>query len=287
MSVARLAVLAVLLAVPATAEADGLDALQRLAGRNLEPRPLVPTSGPPILRPLMRTVGISAALRKQGYGIRMVHYAATGPDAIIALNRGDYRSMGAARTDFTKRQGFKAKRTRVRGKPGFVLTRRLGPTVRYLLWAESGQVYTMGSGTPKKISLADLRGVAAGLDVLERDYLGSVYDQDTGNSFDAVLVSTRRTVSGFIEFSGTCTMPNGFAGAAHAGQAGFYALPRQGNSFSVPFAADIVTPAGWSGTITGAVSPGAITVTGRATGSFDGAACDTGPFTVTADQRVR
>jgi hypothetical protein len=147
-------------------------------------------------------------------------------------------------------------------------------------------VYTLASGTPRKISLRDLLGVAAGLDRLERDYVGSVYDQETGNSFGAVLVSTAHTVTGNIEFIGTCTLPNGFAGAGHAGQADFYAVRRQGDSFSVPFTSEIVTPAGWSGTITGSVTPSAITVNARATGTFDGQACDTGPLSVTADQHA-
>jgi hypothetical protein len=286
MKLARLAALAFVLIVPA-AQADGLDALQDLVKRNLKPAPLVPTKGPPILRPLIRTVSLGPGRTRKGYSIRMVHYTATGPDAVIALSRGDYRSIRATLHDLVRPQGYKAKRTRIRGKRGYVLIRHLSVTDRYLLWSEDGQVYMMGSGTPRKISLKDLRTTAAGLDHLERDYIGDVYDQNTGNDFGVVIVSTQHTVSGDISFGGTCTMPNGLPGTPHGGQADFYVLPRERNSFSVPFSSDIVTPPGWSGSITGTISPNAITVNGRVTGSFDGQACDSGPFTLTADQRAK
>jgi hypothetical protein len=285
MRLARLTLLAFVLIVPA-AHADGLEALQALAKRNLKPAPLVPTKGPPSLSPLSATVTTGSALSKHGYAIRIAHYTTYGPDAIIALSRDDYKSVHSALRDF-KRGRYKPRSTRIRGKRGFVLTRRVGVVDRYLLWSEDGRVYLMGSGTPKKISLAQLRTTAAGLDHLERAYVGSFYDQNTGNDFGAVLVSTTHTVTGNIEFSGTCTLPNGQPGSAHAGQANFYALRRQGSSFSVPFSSDILTPPGWSGSITGTITPSAITVNARATGSFDGEACDTGPLSVTADQRAK
>jgi hypothetical protein len=283
MKLVRLAPLLLLLIVPA-AHADGLDALQRLARRNLNPQPLVPTAGPPILRPLSVSVTLGPGRTKKGYGIRMLHYTSYGPDAVIALSRNDYKSVRAALRDLT---GYKAKKTRIRGKRGYVLTRHLDVTDRFLLWSEDGQVYMLGSGTPRKISLKMLRATAAGLDHLERDYIGDVYDQNTGNDFGVVIVTTQHTVSGDISFGGTCTMPNGLPGTPRAGQADFFVLPRHGNSFTVPFTSDIVTPPGWNGSITGTVSPNAITVNGRVTGSFDGDACDSGPFTVTADQRAK
>jgi hypothetical protein len=285
MRLARVTLLAFVLIVPA-AQADGLEALQALAKRHLKPAPLVPTKAPPILSPLSATVTTGSALSKHGYALRMAHYTSYGPDAIIALSRDDYRSMRSALHDL-KRGRYKARSMRIRGKRGFVLTRRVGVVDRYLLWSEDGHVYLIGSGTPKKIFVRQLRATAAGLDHLERDYIGDVYDQNSGNDFGVVMVSTEHNVSGDITFGGTCTMPNGLPGSPHAGQADFYALPRQGNSFSVPFSSDVVTPPGWSGSITGTVSPTAITVNGRVMGSFDGEACDSGPFTVTADQHAK
>jgi hypothetical protein len=286
MRLTRLTLLAFVLVVPA-AHADGLETLQSLAKRNIKPAPLVPTTAPGILTPLSVTLTTSPALSKHGYALRMVHYTAYGPDAVIALSRGDYKTVRAALHDLTKPQGFTAKRTRIRGKRGYLLTGHHDVREWELLWSEDGRVYEMGTGTPKKISVKKLRATAAGLDHLERDYVGDFYDQNTGNDFGVVIASTQHTVSGNITFGGTCTMANGLPGSPHAGQADFFALRRQGNSFSVPFGSDIISPPGWTGSISGTVSPNAIVVNGRVTGSFDGDACDSGPFTVTADQRPK
>jgi hypothetical protein len=55
------------------------------------------------------------------------------------------------------RLGFGARSTRVRGRRGYLLTRRLGVTTWYLLWSEDRRVYELGTGTPRTVSLRRLR----------------------------------------------------------------------------------------------------------------------------------
>ncbi len=111
----------------------------------------------------------------------------------MVVSGGEYRSLRALLRDH-RRLGFGAPgRTRVRGRPGRLLTRRLGPTSRTLAWVEGGVVYSVGSGTPRKASLAQLRATAHRLDRLERDWIGGAGDPE--NSSEAFAVTTARTVS--------------------------------------------------------------------------------------------
>ena len=43
----------------------------------------------------------------------------------------------------------------------------------------------------------------------------------------------------------------------------------------------------WAGTVTGTISPDAITMEVRASATIEGEACDTGALTLTLDQRAR
>src|SRR5688572_7380172 len=105
---------------------------------------LVPTVAPPSLQPLDRTITLGQSRRRSGYGLRLVHYTPEGPDAIVALEGGSFRSVRAALRE-GRRLGFRARRTRVRGRRGHLLTRRLGPRQWSLVWAERGVVYTIGT----------------------------------------------------------------------------------------------------------------------------------------------
>ena len=157
------------IALPAPAEAQVLDAYSRLAARDLRPAPLVPTRVPRSLAPIDRTISNAPAQRSGGYALRLTSPA---DDAIIVLEGGGYRTLAAALRD-ARRLSMSVSRTRIRGRRGYLFTRRLGPTTRLLVWPEGGRIYTLGSGTPKKVSLAQLRSTAAGLERLERDYIGS------------------------------------------------------------------------------------------------------------------
>ena len=280
-SVCAAALLAAL-AVPAAAAGDVMDVYSDLAQRRLTPAPLVPTVAPRALAPMDTTITTSSSRRRSGYALRLVHYSGDGPDAIIAFERGQAKTIKAhLRED--RRFGFKLRRTRVRGHAGYVLTRRLGPTERWLLWSEGGQVYAIGSGTPKKVSLRDLRTVAAGLDRLERPYVGSGGDPDLGSG--AVMVTTEHTVTGHLEWGAECVLPGGMPGTAHGGQAHFTLLPRQGNAFGIDIARQQVGSDAWTGSASGTVTPDVVTLNVRATATLDGSACDTGPLVLTLDQR--
>jgi hypothetical protein len=263
------------LSLPAPARASVLDTYQRLAARGVSPAPLVPTTVPSTLAPADRTIDAGTTRGGRGYAIRIVHY---GPG-------GEFRTLRASLRDH-RRLGFRApRRTRIRGRRGYLLTRRLGPLVRSLVWVEGGVVYSIGSGTPKKVSLAQLRATARGLDRLERDWFGSSSDPDSSSGASAV--TTRRTVTVHVDFEASCAPPGSSATTVRVGQAEVTLMRRQGNSFSFEIAEHRRGTGEWSGTVTGTIAPSAITLNLRATGTVDGDVCDSGPVTLTLDQRQR
>lgn len=273
------------LGLSAPAGADVTDTYQELAARGLDQAPLVPTSVPPSLAPIDRTVGTMPTRGGRGYGLRFVHYGPNGPDAVMVVKGGEFRTMRALLRDHRK-LGFGAPRpTRIRGHRGYLLTRRLGPVTRTLAWRERGVVHAVGSGTPRKISLAQLRSAAKGLDRLERSWIGAA--SDPNNSSEAFGVTTARTVTLHVSFEATCAPPGSSAVTVRVGQAGVTLFPREGNAFTFDIAAHRRDSAPWSGTITGAIAPGAITLDIRATGTIEGDVCDTGALTLTLDRRLR
>lgn len=273
------------LSVPAPARAGVVDTYQRLAARGLTPAPLVPTAVPPTLTPADRTIGPGTTRGARGYSIRIVHYGRNGPDAIIVVNGGEFRSMRAILRAH-RRLGFRTPRpTRVRGHRGYLLTRRLGPLTRALVWVERGVVYSVSSGTPRKISLAQLRSTARGLDRLERDWIGAA--SDPNSSSEAFAVTTEHTVTADVTFEANCAPPGSSAVTVRAGQTGVTLMRRRGNSFAFDIADHRRGSDPWAGTVTGTISPTAITLNIRATGTIDGDVCDSGPVSLTLDRRVR
>lgn len=261
-----------LLGVPALAEASFLDAYQRLAERRLSPAPLVPTKIPKAFRPIDRAPELGTTIGGRGYAVRLVHRSPLGPNAVIEVSGGEFRSIRALWRE-RRREGYSSRtRTRVRGKRGYLLKRRLGPLTRELAWVEGGTVYTAGSGTPRKVSLKALRSTVAGLDRLERDYFGGAADPD--NSSGAVAVTTEQTVTATVDFEARC------ASGVRAGNVEFTLLRRQGDAFSFEIASDP-----WTGTVNGTITPDAITLDVHATGTIEGEACDTGALTLTLDGR--
>jgi hypothetical protein len=125
-----------------------------------------------------------------------------------------------------------------------------------------------------------MRATAAGLDHLGANYGASYFVPGSNNtSLGATLVTTRRFISGVIEWgTDNCTF-NGFPAAAHGGSASFFMLPLRGGAFSVPLTE------GWNGSLSGTVSAPAVSVALQGSGTFDGTACDTGPMSVSADRR--
>jgi hypothetical protein len=272
------------LCLPAPAAATVTDTYQRLAARDLDPAPLVPTTVPPALAPIDRTVGSTPTRGGRGYGLRLVHYGPNGPDAVMVVIGGEFKTMRALLRDH-RRLGFGAPRpTRIRGHRGYLLTRRLGPVTRTLAWREGGVVYSVGSGTPRKISLGQLRAAAKGLDRLERDWIGTAADPD--NSSEAFAVTTARTISIDVSFEAACTPPGSPEATVRVGQAAVTLLPRDGDRFAFDIADHRRGSAPWTGTITGTIAPGAITLDIRASGTIEGNVCDTGALALTLDARA-
>jgi hypothetical protein len=148
-----------------------------------------------------------------------------------------------------------------------------------LAWVEGGVVHSVGSGTPRKVSLAQLRSTARGLDRLEGDWIGS--SSDPNNSSEAFAVTTERTVTASVTFEANCTPPGSSEGVVRVGEAAVTLLRRDGNRFSFDIAEHRTSSEPWAGTVMGTISPTAITVEIHATGTIDGNACDTGALTLT------
>lgn len=269
------------LSAPAAASADVLDVYSELALRKLRPAPLVPTEVPPSLTPLDRTVTAFGSRRRSGYGLRLVREgAATG--AVIVLEGGSFKTVSAALRD-GKRGSFKARKTRVRGRRGYLLTRRLGPTQRILVWTEGGRVYTLGTGTPRKVSLKQLRATATDLQPLGRDYLGGHADPD--NSSEGIAVTTKHTVTTRVSWEAQCVEPGGTYSEIRVGNLRATLARRQGNAFSLDIARYRYGDGDWSGTVSGTVSSTAIALTIRATATIGGLACHSGGVSIALDRR--
>src|SRR4051794_40691005 len=99
---------AVTLTIAPSASAQTLGEFQRLDERNLKPAPLVPTTAPRSLRPLHQTLHVSGS--RGDYAIRI---NTPSSSAVIALERGVYRSLSAA-IRAERKAGFAVSSTRVR-----------------------------------------------------------------------------------------------------------------------------------------------------------------------------
>ncbi len=257
------AALAIGMCLPATAGAESvLDVYGELAQDEVEPAPLVPIRLPPSLRPIGRTLERFGTIGGRGYGLRFQGF---GPDAVVALRGGEFRTMKGLLGE-SRRQGYTRSRTRVRGHRGYLL-RRAAPGYA-LAWSERGVAYEIGTGTPRSVSLRQLRAMAKDLDRLGAAYFGSSED---GGSY-AEAVTTRRTITLRGDYDDEA--------CRRAGQEEVTLLRRSGNAFSFPFADD-----GWTGTASGTISRAAVELDLRATGTFDGQPCDTGPVHLTLPAR--
>src|SRR3954451_19574418 len=106
------------------ASGDTLDTLQRLVKLHLKPAPLVPTKAPALLAHFDQTFTIGSGRRKGAFAWRLADYGPYGPDAIIALSRGDERSLSSALRD-RRRDSYRVTGTRVRGRRAYLATRKV------------------------------------------------------------------------------------------------------------------------------------------------------------------
>jgi hypothetical protein len=229
------------------------------------------------------TLNPSPSRSKHGYGVRLVHYTSSGPDAVIALSRGDYPSLRAALRDYRAAR-YRKRRARLRGRRAYVFTSKRDSAI---IWREDKGVYWLATGTPKKVSLRGLKTTMKGLRHLGANYGGSFFAPGSNNTFfDGTLVTVDGFVSGIVEWgTDNCTF-NGFPAAAHGGSATFMMLPlARSGAFSIPLTSPLVSPSGWNGAISGTASPAAVDLTMQGSGTFDDTACDTGTMSVSAKQR--
>ena len=265
-----LAITALTFLTPARAGADVQSVFEGLADRKLSPAPLVPTTAPKSLRPLDTTISTFPNPRKGGYGVRM----ADEVDSVIAMQGGAYPKLSTG-LRVMKRQGFRARSTKVRGKSGYLMTRSRDRT---LLWAEKGVVYWIGSATPKTVSLKELRATAADLDRLEGAFSGN----DSLGENEVFMATTRRTVTAHVAWTANCTNPDGSPSTQRAGQAGVTLGPRQGGSFTFEIAPNLrgTSSFPWQGTVSGTTDAKGGTVEMRVTASTAEESCDTGPLSL-------
>jgi hypothetical protein len=278
----------VVLTIAAPVRADVYDAYSGLSARHLKPAPLVFTLVPPAFRQVDRAIDDEGALGRGGYLIRIVHYKHNLPDGVIALERNRFRTLAATLRDAKRTLGFRvARHMRVHAHRGLLLVRAGSHgTERDLLWAEAGAVYDIGSGTPRYVSLGQLRATANHLEHVVQDYIGSSADPNSGSEGYGVV--TEHTLTLHVDFDATCTPPDlPMASYAGAGQTSVTLMRRTGNSFSWDIAQHHPSDQQWSGTVTGTIAPGAITVQLHATGAIRGDTCDSGPVSLTLDQRRR
>jgi hypothetical protein len=216
------------------------------------------------LRPLYETLSTTGS--RADYALRM---ATPDSDAIIVLERGVHRSLSAA-VRAERRRGFKATATRVRGRSGRLLTRR---NARILVWAEAGKVYWLGSGTPRKVSLKDLRDTANGLQRLGGYYIGG--HADPNNSSEGDAATTDRAISIRVSWEAQC------GDGIRVGNAFAFMVPRTGDTFSFDIAQHRILSGEWNGTVTGTIRPGAIDLTVDASAVIDGRTCVSGQVALT------
>ena len=267
------------LSLPAASSADVLTEYQALAKRRLSPAPLVPTAVPRSVAPLDRTIAPSPSRRRKGYGLRMTNGA---QNAVVVLEGGSFKNVKAALRD-GKRLGFKARRTRVRGRRGYLFTRHLGPTQWLLVWVEDGRVYTLGTGTPRKVSLKQLRATAADLEHLGRYYIGAPDDPD--NSSEGEALTTEHAVTARVAWEAQCVAADGSPAGLRVGNARVTMLRHQGNDFTFDIAQHRAGTGAWNGSVSGTVSPTAISLTIRATASIEGMTCDSGQLSFALDRQ--
>lgn len=260
------------------------DVSEELIEQRVAPAPLVPTYVPPRLARGRAFIEPGYA-QGRVYSMRILHVGRGGIDGVIAVQRctpigraafGTCAGLAATGREYV-RQGYLSKATRIRARRGFLLTRRrAGGPDRSLIWREDRLVYSIGSATPRTVSLADLRATATRLDRLQHRYLGSSPDPD--NPSGAVLVAGEHFVAGHIDWYGACNSPDG---AGRSGATDLAVVPRQGDTFALAIDDASSSARGWTGTISGTVSPTAIVLEIRATGVFDGVSCDTGALSLT------
>jgi hypothetical protein len=267
-----LAAVTLVLIAPAAAHAV-LDQYREIDEARFSPAPLVPTRVPPSLRPIERSMGNQRVRSGRRYSFRLVKEYASG-DAVLVFDRGAYRSMRAFLREH-RRLGFKRKSTRIRGRRGFLMTRRLGPTSRVLAWREGGALYTIGSGTPRRVSLSQLRSTAAGLQHLRGYYFGQA--GTSGESFADVAL-TDRTVTARVFWDAQCTRPGATEPSVRVGGAEVTLLRRRGNGFSFDIAGNRREGEEfpWTGTIQGGLAGPGVGLTVRASGTSEGDTCTTG-----------
>jgi hypothetical protein len=272
---------ALVVAAPAEAQVAVLDTYRELDQRRLSPAPLVFTTRPRGARPLGNSVSRAPSGTRRGYGITI---SAGSRGRVILLERDAYRSLRGFRRD-TRRTGLRLRRTRIRGRRGYLATSRGRPVIRYLVWVEDRRVYSLGSSSG--VSVRALRSTASGLDRLVGAYAGVTSNPDIESEAEAIV--TERTITTRVTWEGQCTFPGSTEPTARVGTALVNLLRRRGSTFSFDIAGHRREGEEfpWTGTVRGTVVRTGVSLSVQATGTSEGNTCSSGTQTYALNRAPR
>jgi hypothetical protein len=266
----------------ASAKGDPYKAFYQLAVRNLKPAPLVPVAVPKSLSPLQDTLHHVTRRSEKSYVFRFEAENKSGDiDRRVGVEGGLWKSFNPPLTQ-ARKLGLIIKKDKVRKRKAYTIRSRSMHSLQ-LLWKENGIIYTVSTPTDKKISLKDLKVIANGLEVLQREFIGGFYDKSGGQG--AIAVTTNKSITVDIEWNAACTRPDGEFASPRGGSITTEVMPLANGGFSFSLIPGVPADNPWTLTASGTVSSGAVALNYRASGTIDGYACDTGPIAINLDGR--
>lgn len=222
-----------------------MDTYQTLGGRRLSPAPLVPISLPPSLGALA-TSPLDYNPEPHGGYLMIFKNLATDRAhvATLVVKREGVRSLAAVRKSVRSIANVRA--TRVRGHAGLVLAYRFQALVA-LEWNEDGRLYELATGTPRTISLKQLRATASRLEHLLGAFDGSYMTPDRANQEVETLL-TDRTITIHLGWSAPCADPSlAYPLTNEGAELTLWTVPTTGGAFSLsPFTVASVNPSNWT-----------------------------------------
>jgi hypothetical protein len=275
------AMMIVLAAIGAqSADAGGaFDTYQTLGGRRLSPAPLVPVSLPPSLGALATSPLDYAPEPHGGYYLSFKNLATDRAHlALLLIKRNAMKSLSAERRTVRSIAGVRA--THVRGHAGLLLTYRFEPLVA-LVWNEDRRLYEVATGTPRTISLGQLRAAAARLEHLLGAFYGHYEAPDRANQ-EVETVVTDNTITIHLGWSAPCVDPSvGYPLTDEGAEVKLWNVPVKAGAFSLaPFSVNSANPSNWSLSLSGTASPSGGQITFQTFADKSSEHCAIGPLSI-------
>jgi hypothetical protein len=254
---------------------------------------LLPMSFPPGLGPIGQIEVEPGAEPRGHYGLLFNHVIPAKHPGGFPTTDANLIVHGYGKTPLAKEARiakalYHVASTTVRGHSGVLIKGKHKPTVG-LIWSEGGQLYSVGTGTPKTVPLADLQRTAAGLDRVTGQLKGETPPETgfsaTGFGIQAHVVIGEHAAVIETGWAGECQPPTVGESPPWGGAKTTLALPLAGAA--VAFGPAPVTleelargeTAAWTLSVAGSVAPAGGQLTERAAGTSDGRACAIGPQT--------